>query len=443
MNGDSKPDLVVANTGSDTVGILLGNSDGTFQTAATYDVGGQTPVSVAVGNLLLRFGEPQVVVANACADKSSCSGSRESGVGVLFGDFYPPPATYRSGGSEATSVKIADVNNDGIPDLLVGHACASTNAAKCTANAPGSVGVLLGHDDIFTLVKTYNSGGFQTYSLAVADVNGDGQPDVLVANFCASSSHCIDGSVGVLLGNGDGTLRAPLIYSTGGNIPISVAIADVNGDGKPDLVVTNADSSNIGVLLNNTGIHNPTSTSLTSSLNPSSYGQKVTWTVTVTSSGSVMLTGTVKFTWSGHTIGSAILNSSGVATFSRSNLNADSYPLTAVYGGDSSNLGSISVVLNQVVLQATTSATLTSSPNPSPPGQAVTFTATISSPTVIPTGPVTFTSGKTVLGTAQLTDGKAKFTISTLAVGSTRVTATYYGNSNIAKSSASVTQTVQ
>jgi uncharacterized repeat protein (TIGR03803 family) len=187
-----------------------------------------------------------------------------------------------------------------------------------------------------------------------------------------------------------------------------------------------------------------TTTKLVSSLNPSIYGQKVTWSATVTtSSGSTVPTGRVKFTWSVFTIGSALLNSSGVATFTRSNLSADSYPLTAVYLGDANNPGSTSAVLNQVVTEATTSATLTSSPNPSTPAQAVTFTATISSPTVAANGPVTFTAGKTVLGTAQLSGGKAKFTTSTLTVGSTTVTATYQGDSNIAGSSASVTQSVQ
>jgi uncharacterized repeat protein (TIGR03803 family) len=187
-----------------------------------------------------------------------------------------------------------------------------------------------------------------------------------------------------------------------------------------------------------------TTTKLVSSLNPSIYGQTVTWSATVTtSSGSTVPTGRVKFTWSVFTIGSATLDSSGVATFTRSNLSADSYPLTAVYLGDANNPGSTSAVLNQVVTEATTSATLTSSPNPSTPAQAVTFTATISSPTVAANGPVTFTAGKTVLGTAQLSGGKAKFTTSTLTVGSTTVTATYQGDSNIAGSSASVTQTVQ
>jgi hypothetical protein len=190
-------------------------------------------------------------------------------------------------------------------------------------------------------------------------------------------------------------------------------------------------------------VQNPTSTSLTSSLNPSIYGQKVTWTAKVTSSGSISPTGTVKLTWSVYTIGSATLNSSGVATFTRSNLNADPYPLTAVYVGDAAHLGSTSPVLNQLVTQTTSAATLTSSPNPSTRGQAVTFTAKISSPTVTPTGPVTFTAGKTVLGTAQLSGGKASLTISSLTVGSTKVMVTYNGDSNIAKSSASVTQTVQ
>jgi len=186
-----------------------------------------------------------------------------------------------------------------------------------------------------------------------------------------------------------------------------------------------------------------TSTALASSLNPSIYGQKITWTATVTTSGSITPTGKVNFTWDGYSIGTGTLNASGVATLSKSNLNVYSYPLTAVYAGDANNGPSASAILNQVVKQTTSAATISSSPNPSTQGQAVTFTAKITSPTVTPTGPVTFTAGTTVLGTAQLSSGKATFTASTLAVGSTTVTATYNGDSNIAESSASVTQTVQ
>jgi len=164
---------------------------------------------------------------------------------------------------------------------------------------------------------------------------------------------------------------------------------------------------------------------------------------TVRSSGSIAPTGRVSFTWDGYSIGAATLNASGVATLTKSNLNADSCPLTAVYSGDVNNLRSTSAIVNQVVTKTTSAAKITSTPNPSTLGQAVTFTATITSPTVIPTGPVTFMVGTKVLGAAQLSSGKAKFTTSTLPVGSTKVIAIYYGDSNIAKSSASVLQTLQ
>jgi hypothetical protein len=318
----------------------------------------------------------------------------------------------------------------------------------------GIVGVLLGKGDgTFQPVVTYQSGmGGNGTSAQVADVDSDGNPDLIVTDQDAGGNGNNQGLVGVLLGNGNGTFQAAVTYNTGGFLTNSVAVADVNGDGRPDLLVANqcADNagacrqSSVGVLLNNTTVGKfTTSTTLTSSLNPSLYGQPVTWTATVTSSGSVVPTGTVKFMWSGYSIGSATLNASGIATLTKSTLNADPYPLVAMYVGDTANLGSTSPVLNQVILQTTSSATIVSSLNPSKQGQAVTFTATITSPTVTPTGPVTFTAGKTVLGTGQLSGGKAKFTTSTLAVGSTVITATYYGSSNIAKSSASLTQTVQ
>ncbi len=77
----------------------------------------------------------------------------------------------------------------------------------------------------------------------MADVNGDGQPDLVVAN---SGSN----NVSVLLGNGNGTFQSAVNYATGSE-PSAVAVADVNGDGHPDLVVTNFGSNTVSVLLNN------------------------------------------------------------------------------------------------------------------------------------------------------------------------------------------------
>jgi FG-GAP-like repeat len=77
-------------------------------------------------------------------------------------------------------------------------------------------------------------------------VNGDGKADLLVAS-CGPGYSCgggINGVVGVLLGNGDGTFKSAVTYDAGGYGTASVAVADVNGDGKPDLVVANSYYSN-------------------------------------------------------------------------------------------------------------------------------------------------------------------------------------------------------
>jgi len=138
-----------------------------------------------------------------------------------------------------------------------------------------------------------------------------------------------------------------------------------------------------------------------------------------------------------------LLDGNGVAVLSRANLNADTYPITAVYLGDTVNQGSTSAVLKQVVKQATSAAQISSSLNPSVHGQSVTFMATITSPTVKPTGQVAFTVGSTALGTAQLSGGKAALSTSALAIGLRKITVTYDGNANITKGSASLTQKIE
>ena len=103
-----------------------------------------------------------------------------------------------------------------------------------TVATGGVVSVLLGNGDgTFQAAMSYGSGGQDAYSVAVEDVNGDGKPDLLVANYCADSNCLTNGSVGVLLGNGDGTFRAAVTYGSGGYHTVSVAVGDVNGDGKP------------------------------------------------------------------------------------------------------------------------------------------------------------------------------------------------------------------
>jgi len=154
-------------------------------------------------------------------------------------------------------VAVADVNGDGKPDVLVANTCVSINNFSDCFPQTGSVGVLLGNGDgTFQATQAYDTGGTYTDSVVVADVNGDGKPDIIVTNcaFICDYGFTDDGSVGVLLGNGDGTFQPVQTYDSGGVGPVGVSVSDLNGDGNPDLVVINWYPDNdppIAVLLGN------------------------------------------------------------------------------------------------------------------------------------------------------------------------------------------------
>jgi hypothetical protein len=177
-----------------------------------------------------------------------------------------------------------------------------------------------------------------------------------------------------------------------------------------------------------------TTTAVTSSLNPSAYGDQVTFTATVSPSSGA--TGTVTFMDGGSAIGSSLLNATGVATFSTSSLAVGSHSITAQYGGDNNHNGSTSPVLSQTVNKAITTTRVTSDANPSKSGRTVTFTATVSPSSA--TGTVQFFDGLTSLGTATLNSGSASLSTSTLTIGKHSITATYGGDANFAGSNSAV-----
>ena len=373
VNGDGKPDLLVANncTNRDNcvdggiVAVLLGNGDGTFQTAVTYNSGGFSATSVAVADVN-GDGKPDLLVANYCA-VSQCGNGETGSVGVLLGNgdgTFQTAVAYGSPGIFSESIAVADLNGDGKPDLLV------SSAYEHSSGGPGGVSVLLGNGDgtfqkaleyssggdgagviavadvngdgkpdllvpndgsdnvcvmlgkgdgTFQRPVCYDSGGVAPITVAVADVNRDGKPDLLVANECATSDCTAGGSVGVLLGKEDGTFQTAVAFASGGNTAYSVAAMDVSGDGKPDLMVTNANSSTVGVLINTT--ISETSTALVSSPNPSKFGQTVTFRATVISQDfKGTPTGNVSFFDGSTDIGTANLDSSGVAIFKTAKL---------------------------------------------------------------------------------------------------------------------------
>jgi hypothetical protein len=196
LNGDGVPDVVMSNL--DGVTVLLGNGDGTFGPPHTYAIDASVfYVTVADVN---NDGKPDLITANYF---TANSGSGDT-VSVLLnnGDGTFRPAQSFVVGPEPDSVAVADLNGDGIPDLVVG------TFSSGYLRAGRTVSVLLGNGDgTFGPPRTFPVGQGPS-AVVVADLNGDGIPDLVVANQ-------FDYDVSVLLGNGDGTFQAQRTFATG------------------------------------------------------------------------------------------------------------------------------------------------------------------------------------------------------------------------------------
>src|SRR5207253_758713 len=188
---------------------------------------------------------------------------------------------------------------------------------------------------------------------------------------------------------------------------------------------------------------------IASSVNPSVFGQSVTFTATVTGSTTVANpAGTVNFLDGTAVIGSGTLSATApfTATFSTGSLAVGTHSITAQYLGNTNFSGSTSTAVSQVVNKASTTTSLTSSVNPSVFGQSVTFTATVAvvSPGAgTPTGTVNFLDGATVIGTGTLSAGVATFSTGALSVATHSITAAYQGDGNfLTSTSTAVSQVV-
>jgi len=372
VNGDGKPDVL----GED--GVLLGNGDGTFQPALTFnDLEGAVSIAVADVN---GDGKLDVVLLGGCPGPPLCL-KGDGAVTVLRGNgdgtFGPDYPYYDSGGRQALAIAVADLNGDGKPDVVAANQCTSQ---PCTQVFHGVVGVLLGTGDTsnpFQPVVNY-SGGNHTSDVAIADVNGDGKPDIVEMDAGAGVGGA---GVGVLIGNGNGTFQPRVGYGTGGYAGGSIVVADVNQDGKLDIVVGNNVSGTVAVLLGNgDGTFQPAVTQAES--DPRSMAV-------------------------------ADLNGDG--------------RLDLVVGTTDGNGASLVGVMLHVGAVATKTKVIASL-NPSVFGQPVKFTAVVSSGSGTPSGTVIFFDGSTSLGSATLVNGRGSISTSVLQGGSHSITAVYQGS---------------
>ncbi len=177
------------------------------------------------------------------------------------------------------------------------------------------------------------------------------------------------------------------------------------------------------------GVVPTTTTALESSLNPSVYGQSVTFTATVTA-GYGTPSGNLTFRDGTTVLSTVALSAFGTASCSTDQLAAGDHGITASYAGSGSHQASASETLTQTVARADSSTTLTSSPNPSVFGATVTLAATVTSGAGTPTGSVTFQDGAATLGTVALSGGTASLSTALLAGGTHSLQASYGGSVN-------------
>jgi hypothetical protein len=234
LNGDTADDLVVANYNGmgipqafgSTLSVLMNNGAGRFLTDEYYPTGTR-PTAIVAGDFN-GDGKPDMAVANGNPYSPVI---RERTLSVLLGNgdgTFQPHADYATG-NFPISIASGDFNGDGKQDLV-------------TANHDDdTVSVLLANSDgTFRPHVDYSSGSFP-FSVVVGDFDGDGKEDLAVASVG-------DNSVSILLGNGDGTFRSRVAYATG-PVPVFVAAGDVNGDGKLDLATANSGNNTVSVLL--------------------------------------------------------------------------------------------------------------------------------------------------------------------------------------------------
>lgn len=263
LNGDGIPDLVVfdgsGSTGT-TFGVLLGVGDGSFQKETSYCLyDGTTPVQPGPCSKALATQPAGAIIADVNGDgipdviifASSYSGpgtgfSTEPGAVLVYlgtggGNLNPVPIVTSGFNAGFDSLTSGDVNNDGMLDLVV------------TSQIQQTVTVLLGHGDGTFSVSQSIPVTAPSHSV-IADFDGDGFPDIVTTNYLVAGQGALN-SISLLFGIGDGTFASPFAYtpipSTSLNGPSTLLAVDLNGDGKPDLAVVNFNG--VTVFLNQPG----------------------------------------------------------------------------------------------------------------------------------------------------------------------------------------------
>ncbi|HEX4765704.1 MAG TPA: VCBS repeat-containing protein [Lichenihabitans sp.] len=279
LNGDDRPDLLVANRASGSVSVFLGNGGGTFTAEPTVTGLDGSPAAVAVGDFnndgkldfvatggtsKVEFGNgdgtftagPTVATGNSPYGVAVADFNGDGNQNLIFGDISNSELEVHLGNGDGTfqnNGTIGEGSAQGYVFIPIG-----ITTADVTGNGFPTIIVADGGNDRVQFYNTYNGSlgplsilntgpGSNPYTVVIGDLNGDGKTDLVVAN---AGTH----TVGVYLGNGSGGFTAepavPLV-SSAYSVPVSVTVGDVNGDGIPDIVATDPFGSEVSVAIGN------------------------------------------------------------------------------------------------------------------------------------------------------------------------------------------------
>jgi len=462
FNGDGKLDLALTSTplGSapgNEVSLLLGKGDGTFGLPTLFGTGSEA-YSAAVGDFN-EDGAADLAVANGASNTvsvllntqgtamSTQSSANPSTFGQSVTFTITVAASVSNGAAPTGTVTLKNGSTVlGSGALVAGQFLLSTTVLPVGAD---SLSAIYSGDSNYQshtvgLTQTVQMAGSRTVLVSSANPSNPNQSITFTATVTSNTTGQPTGTVTFLDGaatlgsssvNGSGVATFSTATLSVGTHSITAAYggsANFNGSTSP--------------VLSQVVLKPSTTTAVSSSLNPSTVNQSVTFTAKLSWSVNGTPTGTMMFLDGTTTIGTSAVNGSGISTFAISTLIVGTHNITAAYGGDANFNSSSSPALSQVVQQGNTSAALTSSANPSTESQSVTFTATVSSGAgVAPTGTVKFMDGTTQLGSSALNGvGVATFSTSALSVGTNSITAVYSGDSNSDPStSPALSQSVQ
>ncbi len=255
LDGDGKPDFVVTNNTSHTISVFrntgVGDSISSNSFAAAVDFAtGSGPWGVALGDLD-GDGKLDIVVSNGTSGTISVFRNTSASGSITAGSFAPKvDFATGGGGGGGYGIAIADLDGDGKPDIVVTNRNSNTISVFRNTSSVGSIA--------FAPNVDFPTGDIP-YGVAVGDLDGDGKPDIVVANSGGDSLSVlrnISSSGSIALGS-----FAPGVSLATSGTPIAVAIADLNGDGKPEIISANTSDSTLSIFQNKSSSGSITSAS--------------------------------------------------------------------------------------------------------------------------------------------------------------------------------------